>query len=213
MSYKRTLVAAGLMVFTMLFLNYISHGENIQPNRPLSTFPKQIGRWAGKEEHFDQMIYDILGVEDSFLCNYRDSDGRQVQLYVGFYQSQREGDLIHSPRNCMPGAGWNIIRSSLEEVTIPGINPGKIIMNKLNLGKGAQKQVMLYWFQSRGRFIASEYMQKVYLVVDSITRHRTDGSFVRLISPVVNGNEEKTMHDMRSFAKLVIPILKEYIPS
>lgn len=213
MSYKRTLIASTLMIVAMVFLAYISHGENVQPNRPFSTFPKQIGQWSGNEEHFDQTTYDILGVEDSFLCNYRDSDGRQVQLYVGFYQSQREGDLIHSPRNCMPGAGWNIMRSSLEEVTIPGINPGKIIMNKLSLGKGSQRQVVLYWFQSRGRFIASEYMQKVYLVVDSITRHRTDGSFVRLISPVVNDDEEKTMHDMKSFAKLLIPILEEYIPS
>jgi len=190
----------------------MSHVEDIKPNEPFSTFPKQIGQWIGKEEYLDEEIYDILGVDDSFLCNYKTSDGRQVHLYIGFYRSQREGDLIHSPKNCMPGAGWSIIGTSLEELIIPNHNPEKIRLIKLLLQKGAQRQVVLYWFQSRGRFIASEYMQKIYLVIDSIVKHRTDGSFVRLIAPVVGGNEEKTVKDLKRFAKLLIPVLQEYIP-
>ncbi len=197
----------------MVCLKYLSHGEDIKLNKPFSTFPKQIGEWAGKEEHFDEKIYDVLGVDDSFLSNYHTSDGRQVHLYIGFYQSQREGDLIHSPKHCMPGAGWNIIGTSIEELIVPNHNPEKIKMIKLLLEKGAQRQVVLYWFQSRGRFIASEYMQKIYLVIDSIMKHRTDGSFVRLIAPVVADNEEKSVKDLKGFAKLLIPILQEYIPS
>jgi|GEM_PF-6521555 len=108
MSIKRTIIASALMILTMVCLRYMTHGENIQPNKPLSTFPKQIGEWTGKEERFDKRIYDILGVDDSFLCHYRTSDGRQVNLYVGFYESQREGDLIHSPKHCMPGPGGTL---------------------------------------------------------------------------------------------------------
>ena len=189
MSLRRTIIASGLMILTMVFLRYFSHAENIQTSKPLSTFPKEIGEWIGKVERFDEKIYEKSGVDDSFLCNYRTSDGRQVHLYVGFYQSQREGDLIHSPKNCMPGSGWNILRTSSEELTIPNTNPGKVRVIKLILEKGSQKQIVLYWFQSRGRFIASEYMQKIYLVTDSITRRRTDGTFVRLISPATDGNE------------------------
>ena len=212
MPIRRTITASVLMILTMICLRYMSHVEDIKPNEPFSTFPKQIGEWTGKEEHLDEEIYDILGVDDSFLCNYKTSDGRQVHLYIGFYRSQREGDLIHSPKNCMPGSGWGITGTSLEELIIPNHNPEKIKMIKLLIKKGAQRQVVLYWFQSRGRFIASEYMQKIYLVIDSIVKHRTDGSFVRLVAPVVGGDEEKTVKDLKNFAKLLIPILQEYIP-
>ena len=212
MPFKQTLIASTLMILTMVCLRYISHGEDILPNKPLSDFPKHIGEWVGREAYFDEEIYGILGVDDSFLCNYKTSDGRQVHLYIGFYQSQQEGDLIHSPKNCMPGSGWGIAGTSIEEIIIPNHNPEKIKLIKLLLEKGAQRQVVLYWFQSRGRFIASEYMQKIYLVIDSIVKHRTDGSFVRIIAPVVGGDEEKTVKDLKSFAKLLIPILQEYLP-
>ena len=197
----------------MAGLSYLSHGENISPNKPLSAFPRQIGEWIGEEERFDYAIYDKLGVDDSFLCNYRRPDGSHIQLYVGFYQSQREGDLIHSPKNCMPGSGWGIEHISLEEVIIPNNDPGRVEVIKLVLEKGAHKQLVIYWFQSRGRFISSEYMQKIYLVIDSIMRHRTDGSFVRLIAPVIDKNEVKTTEYAKDFVKLLVPKLQEYIPS
>lgn len=201
------------MLLTMVVLQYVSQGEDIHPNKPFSTFPLKIGEWTGKQEQFEKEIYDVLGVDESFLSTYQTSDGRQVQLYVGFYQSQREGDLIHSPKNCMPGAGWSIIHTSIEELIIPNTNLNKIKIIKLILSKGNQRQIVLYWFQSRGRFIASEYMQKIYMVIDSITRNRTDGSFVRLIAPVAGGDERKTIKDMKDFARLLLPVLQEYIPS
>lgn len=213
MKFYRTLTAAGLMLLTMLCLVYISHSENIHPNKPFASFPKQIGEWVGKEERFDQEIYALLGVDDSFLCNYKTREGGQANLYVGFYQSQREGETIHSPKHCMPGAGWNIVDTSSEELTIPERNPAKIRVAKLTLEKGSQRQLVLYWYQSRGRIIRSEYMQKVYLVVDSIGKRRTDGSFVRLIAPADKGDEAKAIKDLMEFARLVIPILGEYLPS
>ncbi len=133
-----------------------------------------------------------------------------VNLYVGFYQSQKEGDIIHSPKNCMPGAGWNIIDTSIESVQIDHGKSVKVI--RLLLEKGTEKQLVLYWFQSRGRIISSEYAQKIWLVVDSITRQRTDGSFVRLIS-TVKGNEKRTLNRLKDFANIIFPILNEYIPS
>ncbi len=213
MSFKHTLTASALIILTMVFLNYLSHTESIHPNKPLSTFPTQIGEWSGEEYRLEEKIYKVLGVDDSFLGNYRTSDGRRVQLYIGFYQSQREGDLIHSPKNCMPGSGWNIVHTSLEEITIPRGNPGKYKVIKLILEKGAQKQVVIYLYQSRGRIINSEYMQKIYLVVDSIARHRTDGSFVRLITSVTHGEEDMGLNALKDFAVQLMPILNEYIPS
>jgi EpsI family protein len=112
----------------------------------------------------------------------------------------------------MPGSGWNITDTSLEEIIIPGNKTKKIKAIKLILEKGINKQVVLYWFQSRGRFIASEYWQKIYLVWDAIFKNRTDGSFVRLITSVNDKGVESATESLKSFAVAVIPILNEYIP-
>lgn len=213
MSFSRTLIASLAMLFTMILLVYVNRADDHQPNKPLSTFPVQLNEWTGEKKYFDSKIYDKLGVDDSFLCSYSAPGGRHVELYVGFYESQREGDLIHSPKNCLPGAGWKIVKTSLEEINVAETNPQKIKVIKLIIQKRSQRQVVLYWFQSRGRFIASEYLQKIYLVIDSIVRHRTDGSFVRLISPIVDDNEKKTETSLKDFTRLLIPILQEYLPA
>ena len=213
MSFKRTFIASALMIFTMVCLYYLSHSENIELKRPFSTFPRQIGEWVGKEDRFDQKVYQILCVDDSFLCNYATTNGKKVQLYIGYYESQQEGGLIHSPQNCMPGSGWNIIQGSFEELKVATANSGKVKVKKLLLEKDGQRQLVLYWFQSRDRIIASEYMQKLYLLIDSIKRHRTDDSFVRLITPITDGNERYGLEYLKDFAELLIPLLQEYIPS
>lgn len=217
MTYKKTFILAGIMVLSMIVLRLSSHSESIKPNKPFGTFPMVIGPWTGATSTFDQEVYDILGVDDSILANYQTTDEQSVQLYVGFYQSQKEGDLIHSPKNCMPGSGWNIAKTSIETVDVGQTdkqtgNENNINVIKLILVKGSQKQVVLYWFHSRGRIISSEYMQKIWLVVDSITKHRTDGSFVRLISPVIE-NEDKTLEILKDFTRTIYPYLNEYIPS
>ncbi|MCP4117322.1 MAG: EpsI family protein [Desulfobacteraceae bacterium] len=201
------------MLGTIVVLSFANHSETIKPNRSFDSFPMAIGGWSGIPSKFDEKIYEILGVDDSILATYQSDGGDTVQLYVGFYQSQKEGDLIHSPKNCMPGSGWNIIETSIETVPVEDSgNRRSIDVIRLKLEKGAQQQVMLYWFQSRGRIIASEYLQKILLVVDSIIRHRTDGSFVRLIAPVTT-REDLTLELLKRFAKDIYPHLNEYIPS
>ncbi len=199
------------MLLTVVITNFASQSERIRPNRPFSEFPLEIADWQGKKSELDQQVYNILGVEDYILANYRKEASGMVNLYVGFYQSQKEGDIIHSPKNCMPGAGWNIAETSIEPVEMT--STGKSInVIKLLLQKGREKQIVLYWFQSRGRIISSEYMQKIWLVIDSVTKQRTDGSFVRLISPVAV-DEQKTLQLLKEFANKVYPILDEHIPS
>ncbi|WP_372683952.1 exosortase C-terminal domain/associated protein EpsI [Desulfosarcina sp.] len=212
MNWKNTLAATSIMILTFGLLTYFSHPEIIAVNKPFSTFPSQIGQWKGVEERFDEKIYQVLGVDDSFFAYYRAPHEPWVNLYIGFYASQREGELIHSPKNCMPGGGWNIIEIAIEPLRL---NDGAVTDHqiiKLVLQNGSSKQISLYWYQSRGRIISSEYMQKIYLVWDAITRNRTDGSFVRLIAPVVV-NEEQTLATLKNFARDLFPIIQEYIPS
>ena len=199
------------MILTLLSVSYFGHFTDVNSLKPLSDFPKQIGQWSGREGRFDQKIYDILGVDDSFLGDYKTLDEKQINLYIGYYKSQREGDLIHSPKNCMPGAGWNITRTSLVDLNISQRNPNKIKVIKLIMQKGKERQVVLYWFQSRGRVISSEYWQKIYLVWDAIFKHRTDGSFVRLVAPISESEAETTRY-MEKFAQQLFPILEQYLP-
>jgi len=210
MKIINTIILIALMVTTMGLVKVFKHSENILPNKDFSTFPMEISEWSGEKSSLDDKVYNILGVEDYILANYRSNPDKIVNLYVGFYQSQKEGDIIHSPKNCMPGAGWKITRTAHEEIRIGDGEHARVI--KLILQKGSQKQVVLYWFQSRGRIISSEYAQKIWLVVDSIFKNRTDGSFVRLISPVIK-NEADALAVLKDFAGQIYPYLKKYIPS
>lgn len=214
MPLKRTLIGASILIFTAVFLQFIHQSEDVHPNRPFSTFPKVIENWEGYEDRFDDRVYDVLGVDDSYLGHYKDrSTGDYVQLYIGFHQSQKEGDLIHSPKNCMPGGGWKITKIEKEEIETSNYGKEKAKVIKLILEKGLQRQAVLYWYQSRGRIISSEYLQKIYLVIDSVTKRRTDGSFVRLIAPYDGGKEAETIDMLKDFAKAIFPSLLEYIPS
>lgn len=210
MTWKRTAIVVLILIATAGVTAMASKSERVLPNRPFNEFPLEVDQWKGRKGSLDPEVYNILGVEDYIFADYQNASGEIINLYVGFYQSQKEGDIIHSPRNCMPGAGWNIIETSIEPVK--GFHGRSMNVIRLLLEKGGEKQVVLYWFQSRGRIISSEYMQKIWLVVDSITKQRTDGSFVRLISPV-NGEEENTLERLKGFAAKIYPILNEYIPS
>jgi len=208
-SVKRSVILSILMISTFIYLHFMSHGQPVSPLKPFSTFPKTIEEWRGVESFFSKKIYEAVGVDDSALISYKNKKGQNVQLYIGYYNSQKEGDLIHSPKNCMPGSGWEITKISLEDVKL---SPEKAInIIKLILEKDAHKQIVLYWFHSRGRIINSEYKQKIFLVIDSIFRKRTDGSFVRLISPVEK-TEIETLKYMKEYTAKVFPILNEYIP-
>jgi EpsI family protein len=211
MTYTKTLITLAILLITAAVTFFAGQTEKITPNKPFSEFPLEIDEWKGVTSELDEKVYNILGVEDYILANYRKPSGEMVNLYVGFYQSQKEGDIIHSPKNCMPGAGWHIAKTAVE--TVPLDNTGKSMkVIKLLLQKGPEKQIVLYWFQSRGRIISSEYMEKVWLVLDSIFRHRTDGSFVRLITPVVK-DEAASGNLLNEFAQKAFPYLNEHIPN
>ena len=201
------------MLLTSICLPYLTSSDDQPLKKGFSSFPMQIGDWRGTKNRFDQQVYTILGVDDSLLANYYNSKEKDIQLYIGYYKSQREGDIIHSPKNCMPGSGWNITDISLLALNLKRQDGSPIKVVKLVLQNGIQRQIALYWFHSRGRVINSEYAQKIYLVWDAITKHRTDGSFVRLMSSVTNQDEPKTTQRLKQFAEQILPILNNFIPS
>ena len=209
---KQAILSASIMVFTSMGLTYLSSNSDTPLKKTLSSFPIEIGNWQGKVERFDDQVYKVLGVDDSFLASYFNSSGIQIQLYIGYYKSQYEGEIIHSPKNCMPGSGWNIIDESHVKLSVKEKDGSPIRVSKLLLEKGLQRQVAFYWYHSRGRIFTSEYLQKIYLVWDSITQQRTDGAFIRLLSPTTEIGDIQTTKNLKWFADLVFPLINDHIP-
>jgi EpsI family protein len=192
--------------------HYFSKPDISLPRKSLAEFPKELGDWiAISEQKIDYQSMKVLQVDDYFMRNYRNSRGDMIGLYIGYFKSQREGKGIHSPRLCLPGAGWAPVNTEVYQMAIPGHNPETVAVNKYVMGKGLDRQLYLFWYHGRGRIYASEYWNKIYLIWDGLTKKRTDGALVRLNNPIIGSTEDalKTQFD---FIQLFLPLLKEYIP-
>lgn len=192
--------------------HYFSKPDISLPRKSLAEFPKSLGDWTVvSDQQIDKQSMGILQVDDYFVRNYRNSKGKVIGLYVGYFKSQREGKGIHSPRQCLPGAGWIPVNTTVYRMTAPGHNPETVPVNKFVMGKGLDRQLYLFWYHGRGRIYSSEYWNKIYLIWDGLTQKRTDGALVRVNSPVI-GNTEDALKTQSDFIKLVFPLLKDYIP-
>ena len=205
----RLWITAGALLAALLLLHTVSHGEVIVPHEPLHKLPYSFGSWVGKELPLDAQIVQAVSVSDYTNRIYHGPNDAEIQLYIGYYASQRAGDTIHSPKNCLPGAGWDPIQSGYARLSVPG--RGDIVINKYVIQQDLQKALVFYWYQSRGRVIASEYAGKFWMVADAISRNRTDGALVRLITPV-DGEETKAEGRLLSFAQLLFPSTDQLIP-
>jgi EpsI family protein len=167
-----------------------------------------LGGWQGRDlPAWDEKILNEVGADEYVNRRYLRADA-MADLYIGYYRSQRQGDMIHSPQNCLPGAGWQPIAH--ERVSIAA-GPRQIQANRYVIAKDLDKQVVLYWFQGRGRVVANEYANRAYLVMDSLRLRRTDGALVRIISPVLTTTDEAAQH-AASFATAIFPRLTEVVP-
>src|SRR4029077_5978683 len=127
-----------------------------------------------------------------------------------FFPSQRTGDTIHSPKNCLPGSGWAPTQSGYTDLRRP--DGSTITVNRYLIAKGSEQDFVLYWYQAHGRVTPSEYWAKIFLIADSIRRHRTDGALVRVVTPIGNGTEESAEVRALEFTHQVLPLLDSYIP-
>lgn len=148
-----------------------------------TSFPNRIEEWDGRRSAMEQIYIDALKLDDYVMVDYARNEREVVNLYVAWYQSQRGGQSAHSPRSCLPGGGWHI--SDLRQVSVPvTVGDQPLRVNRVQIELGTQKQLVYYWFQQRGRIITNEYLVKWYLFWDSLTRRRSDGALVRLVTPV-----------------------------
>jgi EpsI family protein len=205
----------------MVWAAYVAHAtqpEQVPLRQPLQQLTKQLGPWTGRDEpQLESDIVAILGVDEYINRNYYDRSRRipaWIALYVGYYQSQREGDTIHSPLNCIPGSGWEPVTSTRVPINIPGLTD-PVVVNRFLIQKGADKQVVAYWYQAHGRTVASEYWSKLYMVYDAVRLNRSDAALVRIISPVLPSENTEAAAEERvtRFVQELFPHLEAHLPS
>ena len=205
----RYFIVVALLSGTIFYSQLRSDGKPVPIVKTLEDFPKRIGDWSGDKLSFSQAVYDKLGVDDSVLMNYKNDNEDTISMYVGYYESQKQGEIIHSPKNCMLGSGWQPI--DISEIDI-SVGSRKIPVTKLILENRSQKMVVLYWYQSGNRAIANEYIQRLYFIYDSIRYNRTNAAFVRFTSPVLSNDYEGSIQLLSNFIKKVVPILDDFLP-
>lgn len=206
----RALIVAVLVVTTAFVTRGIgrataANGASL-PVQPLDRLPMMISDWSGQRlADVDEASKRILGADDYLNRRYARGEGA-VDLFVAFYAGQRQGDAIHSPRNCLPGAGWRPV----SQTTVPftAADGETVTVNRYLIEKGPDRRVVYYWYHGRGRVVANEYVNKAWLVVDAMRTGRSDGALVRAMTPATVEGER----DAKSFVQALFAPLTQVLP-
>jgi EpsI family protein len=208
----RALLLTGVFIVAGVLTYGRRHFEQVPAGKALDQLPLNLGEWSGKQYPIGEDVLAVLGKGDFISRSYRSSAvPAPIDLLVAYFPSQRSGDSIHSPKNCLPGAGWSFKSSS--ETEIPTRSGNSIHAGQYVLEQGSQRVLALYWYQAHGRTVASEYAAKYYLVKDAIRLNRTDGALVRVITPLLpNESTAAALNREVSFIENLNPLLDQYIP-
>lgn len=204
--------AVALLGLTIALSHVIEFREITPITKSFDRFPLQVGEWSGIRKTMEQRFIDVLGLSDYIIIDYKDKRGRNVELYVAYYESQRKGESIHSPATCLPGSGWTFEQVGSTTLSMPG-HSGSMSVNRAFTQKSNYKQLSYYWFPARGRVLTNAYQLKIFTFWDSLTRQRTDGALVRLITPIYESEElDEAEKRLREFVGDIVPVLDEFIP-
>ena len=208
----RLLLSGAVLLAALLALQLRSPGEAVPIRRSLEAFPDSLGGWQGRQDSpLQTEIVSFLKLDDYLIRRYVDESGRSLWLYVGYWASQRRGGAqVHSPRNCLPAAGWEPIEASRLTIDLAG-SQGSLTVNRYLIQKDREMQVVLYWYHAQGTPIAGELPAKIQMMRSAIFHNRTDGALVR-ISSAVSGDTAETTERLVRYVQALYPFLGEYLP-
>lgn len=204
---RRACMLAALLFAAALGLNVMLREAPLRPARSLQQFPLQVGPWKGTAWPLSEKTLAALDLHDYLNRVYFGPGQRVAGLYIAYYPRQTFGDDIHSPKNCLPGSGWEPIANGALTLNLPH---GRISVNRYLVARGSQRELILYWFQQRGRVIRSEYWSKFYQVWDGLRQGRSDAALVRVAIPI-SGNRSAAAVGA-DFIRQVMPRLHGFIP-
>ena len=191
----------------------VSRAELVPAVQPLAEFPRAFAGWKAVEDFpIEPEIQEVLRADDTLNRVYRqDTDSARANLFVAFFRTQREGQSPHSPKNCLPGSGWQPVETGAISMELPG-RAEPITANRYVASHGGQKALVIYWYQSHNRVIADEYAAKFWLIADSIRYHRSDTALVRVVIPIDNERAGAADGVAEAFVKAAFPELMKQLP-
>ena len=202
-----------LLGATLALSQGIEFREKIPIKKSFDRFPLKVGEWSGTYQTMEQKFIDALDLSDYAIIEYQDSTGKTVNFYVAYYESQRKGESIHSPATCLPGGGWIFKQAGAVGIPLPANDDGFMKVNRAFMQKSGYKQLSYYWFPQRGRILTNAYQLKIFAFWDALTRQRTDGAMVRVITPVHGLEElEEAEERLQGFTREIVPVLGEFLP-
>lgn len=210
-SQRHWLLLAIILLATFGVRARLGASPTVPLKQPLEKFPATVGAWTLESQ--PRMTSDVLGVlkaDDYLLRNYRNAQGQVANFFVAYYRSQHAGEAMHSPKNCLPGSGWEPILD--DTVPLAAAGPG-VTINRYVVENSGDRQLVLYWYQAQDHIIASEYMTKAFLIWDSMRTGRRDGAIVRVVVPMAPGESYASATQRAlSFANPSLPLLAHFLP-
>ena len=210
---RRLIVVFVMLASAAALLAHAATAEPVLLRQPLAALPMTIGSWRGASApDLEPVVRDALGVDEYVNRVYSGLSRATVGLYLGFYESQRRGRTMHSPLNCLPGAGWQPVSHDLAQIDMGAAR--SITVNRYIITKGLDRLLVVYWYQAHDRVVASEYAAKFYLVADALRMNRTDGALVRIVTPLADdGDVSAADRRAAAFVTEIFPILRQYLPA
>lgn len=205
---------ATMVVIVLLTGGFVwsrSRFEVVPISEPLDNLPRTVLTWNSREVPLDDRTREVLGEGRFVSRNYSSRTELPIDFFIAYYPSQRTGSTPHSPQHCLPGAGWVFSDSKL--VHVPLAAGGTFTTREYLISKGPQRALVFYWYQSHGHAVTSDYWAKFYLFWDAVRMNRTDGALVRILTPMLPGeNVTSARARLSRFAGFVVPTLSHYIP-
>ena len=211
---RQAKVLSAVLISQALLFYGMSRAEANPESRPLSELSEQLGSWRmSKQGVIDDETREVLKADELLNRSYVNMDLRvEANLFVAYFKTQRTGQTPHSPKNCLPGNGWTQTLSDTINVTVPG-RAEPIEVNRYLVSKGENKSIVVYWYQSRDRVVASEYRARFYTAADAIRFNRTDTALVRVVVPVVDGDDKRATDAAVNFVKDFFVPLRQHFPA
>jgi EpsI family protein len=217
----KTLVAVAFIGLNFYTYHYLATDPVYPERRTFDEFPLELDEWmCAERQSMSAEVKRNLGVTDYLVCRFASPENRAgVDVYVGYHASQvREAgggageNSIHPPAHCLPGSGWDIISNQNVPLDVPGLPQENATVKRVVIAKNTARQLVYYWYQSRGRVISTDWKKIVYVGLDRARRNRTDGSLVRFTIPIVRNDEARADAAFRDLAPRILTLLPAYVP-
>lgn len=205
---KRLLIVALLVLSFAIYVQARPFHDRVPIKKDLLSFPLEFSDWNSRAYELSPSVLEQLRVTNYLMRDYRREDDA-VSLYIGYYETQREGAQIHSPRHCLPGSGWLLKGSQARTVHIEGYRPIHVMQAVYE--RNGVEEVFLYWYQMKDATITNEYLLKLQMIINSLKYRRNDAAFLRL-SSTVTANLDETVASIESFMADFVPLLDDYLP-